>query len=145
MPLEKKDVDQNTILVEWQTCVQMADSVSRRRDTTNQLFVTLNLALLAAFPWSHGSKSFLIIALGIILCILWWLFIRNYKRLNEAKFSVICNLEKSLPVAPFYDEWRNIQYNANYKEGTTLERFLPVIFGILYLFVAAMIYYGWFA
>ena len=114
--MEKKDVDQNTILVEWQTCVQMADSVSRRRDTTNQLFVTLNLALLAAFPWSHGSKSFLIIELGIIICILWWFFIRNYKRLNEAKFSVICNLEKSLPVAPFDDEWRNIQENGKYNE-----------------------------
>lgn len=67
----KKDLDQNIVLTEWQTCVQMADSVSKRRDTTNNLFVTLNLALLAASPWNQSAKSLLIMALGIILCILW--------------------------------------------------------------------------
>lgn len=52
--MQKDTDDKNSILVQWQTCVQMADSVSKRRDTTNHLFVTLNLALLAVF---HGPLA----------------------------------------------------------------------------------------
>ena len=37
------------ILAQWQTCVEMANSVSQRRDTTNNVFITINLAIVAAF------------------------------------------------------------------------------------------------
>ena len=138
----KKNLDQNIVLTEWQTCVQMADSVSKRRDTTNNLFVTLNLALLAASPWNQSAKSLLIMALGIILCILWGLFIWNYKKLNQAKFSVISTLEKNLPVAPFDEEWKYIKEKTKYTEGTALEMLLPAIFGAGYLIIAGVLYYG---
>lgn len=36
------------VLAQWQTCVEMANSVSQRRDTMNNIFVTLNLAIVAA-------------------------------------------------------------------------------------------------
>ena len=35
------------ILAQWQTCVEMANSVSQRRDSMNNIFITLNLAILA--------------------------------------------------------------------------------------------------
>lgn len=140
--MEKKNLDKNIVLTEWQTCVQMADSVSKRRDTTNNLFVTLNLALLAASQWNHSTKSVFVIVLGVILCILWGIFIWNYRCLNQAKFSVISVLEKSLPVAPFDEEWRYIKGKTKYKEGTALEMFLPAIFAIGYLIIAGLIYYG---
>ena len=40
--------DKEVLLSQWQTCVEMANSVSQRRDSMNNLFVTLNIALLAA-------------------------------------------------------------------------------------------------
>lgn len=140
--MEKEDLDKNIVLAEWQTCVQMADSVSKRRDTTNNLFVTLNLALLAASPWDYTTKSVLVIVLGIVLCVLWWIFIWNYRQLNRAKFSVISNLEKSLPVAPFDEEWKYIKGKTKYKEGTGLEMLLPGIFVAGYLIIAGVLYYG---
>ena len=95
--MQKDTDDKNSILVQWQTCVQMADSVSKRRDTTNHLFVTLNLALLAVFPWTFSFKSILIGGAGVILAVLWGFLIYNYKKLNQDKFEVIQDLEKKLP------------------------------------------------
>lgn len=43
----EKDSQEN-LLAQWQTCVEMANSVSERRDTMNNLFVTLNIAIIAA-------------------------------------------------------------------------------------------------
>ena len=37
-----------TILAQWQTCVDMANATSQRRDSMNNLFATLNIALIAA-------------------------------------------------------------------------------------------------
>lgn len=45
----KKD---DLLSIQWQTCVEMANSVSQRRDTMNNLFVTLNLAIIAGISIS---------------------------------------------------------------------------------------------
>lgn len=44
----KNDDKTDVILAQWQTCVEMANSVSQRRDTMNNIFVTLNLAEINA-------------------------------------------------------------------------------------------------
>ena len=31
-------------LTQWKTCVEMADSISKRRDTLNNTFTTLNIS-----------------------------------------------------------------------------------------------------
>ena len=45
------------LLSQWQTCVEMADSVSQRRDSMNNLFVSLNLALTATVSIIWDIKS----------------------------------------------------------------------------------------
>ena len=67
--------NEETILAHWQTCVEMANSVSQRRDTMNNIFVTVNLAIIAAVSLTFEFKSIFILAAGIVLCILWILFI----------------------------------------------------------------------
>lgn len=45
--------DTEILLGEWQTCVEMANSISQRRDSMNNLFITLNLAITTAVSiWS---------------------------------------------------------------------------------------------
>ena len=44
------------ILAQWQTCVEMANSISQRRDTMNNIFVTLNLAIIAAISITWNMK-----------------------------------------------------------------------------------------
>lgn len=130
-----QNVDDKTevILAQWQTCVEMANSASQRRDTMNNIFVTLNLAIVAAVSITWDIKSLFILAAGIVVCIIWLLFIRNYKLLNTEKFNVINKIENKLPVMPFNDEWENLKSNKKYKDNTKLEKTLPIMFTILYL------------
>ena len=51
---------------------------------------------------------------GILLCLLWILFIKNYKQLNSAKFEVINRLELQLPARPFNNEWETLQKSKKY-------------------------------
>lgn len=127
------------ILAQWQTCVEMANSVSQRRDTMNNIFVTLNLAIIAAVSLTWDIKSLFILVSGIVVCIIWMLFIRNYKLLNTEKFNVINQIENKLPVKPFNDEWEKLKNNKKYVDGTKLERILPIMFIALYVIVIGTI------
>lgn len=118
---------------QWQTCVDMANSVSQRRDNMNNIFITLNLAIMAAVSITWDIKSLFILIAGITICLLWMLNIRNYKLLNTAKFNVINSIEEKLPSAPFKDEWQFLKNSKKYMDSTTLERILPITFIILYI------------
>ena len=133
---DKKD----TVLEQWQTCVDMANSVSQRRDTMNNLFVTLNIAMVAAFSIVWDIKSILISCAGIVICIVWLVSINNYRLLNKAKFEVINEMEKKLQMQPFADEWNKLKENKNYKDSTTIEQILPLMFIILYVVGVIMIF-----
>ena len=111
----------------------MANSVSQRRDNMNNIFITLNLAIMAAVSITWDIKSLFILIAGITICILWILNIRNYKLLNTAKFNVINSIEEKLPSAPFKDEWQFLKNSKKYMDSTTLERILPITFIILYI------------
>lgn len=131
--MNKADEKTEIILAQWQTCVEMANSVSQRRDVMNNIFVTLNLAIVAAVSITWDIKSLFILIAGIVVCSIWLLFIRNYKLLNEEKFNVINTLEMRLPVKPFNDEWNKLNSNKKYKNSTKLEKTLPIMFIVLYV------------
>lgn len=123
---------ENIILAQWQTCVEMANSVSQRRDAMNNIFITLNLALVAAVSLTWSIKSIFLLVVGLVISIIWCQFIRNYKLLNEAKFNVINELENRLKSTPFTDEWKALQENKQYRDGTKLETGFAVMFAVLY-------------
>ena len=131
--LENTTEDKELLLNQWQTCVDMANSVSQRRDNMNNIFITLNLAIMAAVSITWDIKSLFILIAGITICILWMLNIRNYKLLNTTKFNVINSIEEKLPSAPFKDEWQFLKDSKKYMDSTTLERILPITFIILYI------------
>lgn len=131
--MENTTEDKELLLNQWQTCVDMANSVSQRRDNVNNIFITLNLAIMAAVSITWDIKSLFILIAGITICILWMLNIRNYKLLNTAKFNVINSIEEKLPSAPFKDEWLFLKNSKKYMDSTTLERILPITFIILYI------------
>ena len=133
MLLKTTDDKTEIVLAQWQTCVEMANSVSQRRDTMNNIFVTLNLAIVAAISINWDVKSLFILVAGIVVSVIWLLFIRNYKLLNTEKFNVINDIEKKLPVKPFNDEWKRLEKNKKYQDGTKLEKILPIMFIVLYL------------
>ena len=87
------DKSEETLLTQWQTCVEMANAVSQRRDAMNNLFVTLNLAIVAAASFIWYAKTIMLLVSGIIVCVVWIFFIRNFRELNRAKME--CQSMKS--------------------------------------------------
>lgn len=120
------------LLAQWQTCVGMANNVSQRRDFTNNLFVTVNLAITAAISVVWDLKSLFLMAAGIAVCALWIKMINHFRVLNKEKFVVINKLEDSLPSKPFSDEWDRLSHNDQYRDATSWEKFLPWVFIVLY-------------
>lgn len=130
---------QEILLTQWQTCVEMANSVSERRDTMNNLFVTLNIAIIAATTIVWDIKTILLSVAGIVLCIVWLMFLRNFRHLNAEKYRVITQIEDHLPVQAFANEWKGIKHNNKYIEGTKLERVFPTVFTVVYVAIISVL------
>ena len=62
-----------------------------------------------------------------MLSIIWILSIKNYAKLNEAKFSVINSIENYLEIQGFKEEWEYLEIN-KYSELSNLEKWVPIIF-----------------
>lgn len=134
MNKNKEETDKTDIILQqWQTCVEMANSVSQRRDTMNNLFVTINIGLIAAISFIWDWKSLFACVSGIAVCIVWVLFIQYYKKLNDSKFQVINTMEKKLPEQPFNKEWSILEKKSGIIRGTKLETILPILFIVLYI------------
>lgn len=136
---DSDELDVENLLVQWQTRVEMANSVSARRDTTNNHFVNLHLALVATVAVIWDSKAYPLLELGCVLCLLWLISIGNYRKLNQVKYDVICEIEKQLPAQPFNDEWSNIKKKRFYIEGTHLEKCMPLLFFVSYIVIFVLI------
>lgn len=128
-------------LAQWQTCVEMANSISQRRDTTNNLFVTLNIALITAISFIWDLKTVFLSIVGVIFCIIWILLINNFKQLNKEKFAVISDIEKDFDYKPFYDEWKLLKSNKKYRDSTKIERALPIVFIFVYIIIFLIIFF----
>jgi len=130
--------------------VEMADRISARRAVANAFFLTVNTTLVAVVGLrSETSGSALlpvsVCVAGIAVATCWWVLLRNYRKLNEAKFAVINKIELDhLPVKPFLDEWallsegdpargRLSKVKTGLRQFGNVERVVPIIFGFLYV------------
>lgn len=53
---------EEAILEQWKTCVEMANSNTEKRNTSNNVFITINSAILLVpqfLIWQKGSKYLL--------------------------------------------------------------------------------------
>jgi hypothetical protein len=131
----------------YKLAVEMADRVSARRATANAFFLTVNTALLAFVSSGLDDMLWLVALAGIALSGTWWVLLKSYRDLNTAKFQIITEMESSLDAKIFDEEWKRLKENrpegwlGKYAEFGAVERFVPLIFGALYVavFVGALI------
>lgn len=126
------------VLQQWDTCVNMANSISERRMTSNNFFITICAGLFTINSFLLDYKCLLLTIGGIFTCILWIATINNYKALNSEKFRIITELETILPVSPYTVEWNTLKKNKKYSSFSKLEKALPIIF--IVLFIASILY-----
>ena len=85
----ESDTEKELILAQWQICVEMADSISGRRDTMNNLFFTLNVGLITAIFSISDERFSMLSFIGIVVSISWFLFINNFKCLNRQNLKLL--------------------------------------------------------
>lgn len=130
------------LLEQYKKYLEMADKISDRRAAANTFFLTVNTGLISAFGIANvivqRTSKFLLIAGGfaaILLSYSWYRLIRAYRDLSTAKFYVVHEMEKHLPVRPFDAEWEAVGRGKDrrfYWPFTHIERFVPWIFIFLY-------------
>lgn len=94
------------VLEQWKTCVEMANSNTEKRTNSNNIFITINTALIAIAPFSLDYKSIILAIVGIVICMVWLCSIDNYKKLSSVKYYIVNEIESQLPLAPFSYEWK---------------------------------------
>jgi len=135
-----KDEPSNQYLELYKLAVEMADRVSARRAISNSFFLTINTVLLSFVSISREILWLMALA-GIALSVTWGTLIKSYRDLNEAKFDVIIRMEDRFEVKVFGDEWRKLKqdrprgWRDRYAEFNVIERFVPIVFSVLYMAV----------
>ena len=139
------NISHDSLLEQYKIYVEMSNEISKRRDQTNNFYISLSSAIIALFSLivvEFGSiySKFIILLpiLGLIICFVWFTHIKSYKQLNSAKFQVINKIEEQLPYSGFTEEWEILK-KTNYRNLTDLERYIPVIMGLVYFFLLLFI------
>ena len=134
----------------YKLTVEMADRMSARRAVANAFFLTVNTTLVAVVGLRSETEGSALLPIsvcvaGIAVAACWWFLLRNYRKLNEAKFVVINQIEaEHLPVKPYLDEWavlsegdapkgRLKKVKAGLRQLGNVERVVPIVFGLLYV------------
>lgn len=134
----------------YKLTVEMADRMSARRAVSNAFFLTVNTTLVAVVGLYRETDGSALLPIsvciaGIAVAACWWFLLRNYRKLNEAKFAVINKIEADyLPVSPYLDEWEVLssgdapkgrlkRVKAGLRQLGNVERIVPIVFALLYV------------
>jgi len=124
---------QNHFIEQYKIFVESSERITEKRMNTNKFYLALNSLLFGLATYISFDKNIVTIILsgiGILISFIWKESISSYKELNSAKFKVILDMEKYLPACPFKKEDEHLK---GYYKITKLEKFVPIIFIILYI------------
>lgn len=123
----------STVLEQWKTCVEMANYNTEKRVSSNNIFITINAALLAVISFSLDYKSIVLSVVGFAVCVVWLYSIKSYKNLSSVKYHIVNEIELLLPLKPFTYEWETLSKKNKYVGLTKIEKALPWLFISLYI------------
>ncbi len=140
---ESADKYRDHLLEQYKTYSESAQKNSDRRNTANVYFLSINTALITILGYLQIKQAanvevaahVLIALAGIAISFMWYRLIRSYKDLNTAKFKVIHEIEKQLPIRPFDAEWEAVGRGEKpdlYLPFTHIELRIPWVFFFLH-------------
>lgn len=110
-----------------------ANESRRQRALTVYLGMT---AAVATVTSSINDIELIVPAIVVwVISAIWWLSVKYFRNLAQAKFKVIAELEKDFPIAPFKIEWEKFKRRRNLISLTHLEMVVPTL-----VFILATIY-----
>lgn len=123
---------------QYKMIVNSAIKVTEWRQATNKFYLAVNSALITAVTYLFGIGINIVTpaigVIGIVLSIIWRRNLKYYKQLNKAKFKVIYNIEKKLPLKIFMLE-QKYYLDGGGKSGTEIEAWIPTVFILVYIVI----------
>lgn len=123
---------EGTVLEQWKVCVDVANDNAEKRSNSNNIFITINVALLAVISFSLDFKSIILAVVGIVICFLWKRSIKSYRILSRVKFDIVNEMEKKLPLKPYICEWNELEKEKDYSQLSSIEKVIPGVFIVLF-------------
>src|SRR5262249_10171139 len=112
---------QKLVFEQYKLAVEMAAGISARRQAANSFFIGLvsGFGILNSLLDKPKADLRALLILPICLCVVWWLTLYSYRRINKAKWEVIYELEEKLPKQPFTreDHLLNLQHGEQPKDS----------------------------
>lgn len=125
------------LLEQYKIITASADKITDKRHNTNKFYLGINSFLFTAAAYlttlDFTIVPLLISGIGIIISIVWHKNIESYRSLNSAKFKVIHEIEEYMPARIYQKEDEYLK--RNYYKLTSVEKWIPFIFGILYVII----------
>lgn len=128
---------------QYKLYVESAEKISERRVAANNYLLTVNAFLVTLYGLVAASRfrTFWIILIpvaGLLVALTWHRIITSYRDLNTVKFKVIHELELQMPAALYAYEWHKAGEGKGkaYHPLSHLERWVPIIFMVLYVLLA---------
>ena len=128
---------------QYRLYVASAEKVSERRVSANNYLLTVNAFLVTLYGLLAASKfrGYWVVLLpiaGTLVSLTWHRIITSYRDLNTVKFKVIHELEQQMPAALYDYEWHKADEGRGkaYHLLSHLERWVPIIFIVLYVVLA---------
>ena len=121
---------------------ELADSVSKQRETANRFYMLVLSGLSVLFSAFLQRRNgvplgWLMIGFGGLGALLaaWYIVIRSFRQLNSGKFKALHELEEKLAYPFFKREWDLLKEGTErktYWRLTVVETFTPTIFIICF-------------
>lgn len=134
---------------QYKLYVASAEKISERRESANNYLLTVNAFLVTLYSLVATSqyKSYWMILVpvaGALVSLTWHRIITSYRDLNTVKFKVIHELEQHMPAALYGYEWKKAEEGKGkaYHPLSHLERWVPIIFIILYVLLGIVGVFG---
>lgn len=132
---------------QYKLYVESAEKISERRVSANNYLLTVNAFLvtlhgLVAASRYHSYWTILVPIAGFFVSLTWHRVITSHHDMNTVKFKVIHELEQHMPAALYKYEWQQAHEGPGkaYHSLSHLERWIPIIFMILYVLLGIV---GW--
>jgi len=135
----------NHLFEQYKLYVASAEQISERRVSANNYLLTVNAFLVTLYSLLAASKymsewASLVPTAGFLVALTWHRIITSYRDLNTVKFKVIHELEQQMPAALYAYEWHKAEEGRGnvYHPLSHLERWIPVVFMVLYIVLAVV-------
>lgn len=119
---------------QYKIFVESADNNSNKRINQNNIYITIEIAIISYLSITKLDDLYLYIfcVIGIFISILWFLTIDNYSKRNKVKYQIINEYEQQKNLNWFREEEKRIGTLTNL---TVLEKALPIMMFVIFIVI----------